>query len=142
MREILFKAKRIDNGDWVEGYYLAGMMLAGCGGEKTNYIIEENGYYWPIDTETLCQYTGLNDKNGSRIWENDIVKCSRRKGHDFFKVIWRKNYVDFGIERIGFGVQYPFGQGENNKDIYGYHYEIVGNIFDNPELLEGMKIGK
>ena len=165
MREILFRAKRIDNGDWVEGFYsqlpkpsLGATIITNgdlCAEDVSDYIIVNeckqhsnfsNGYplevveceYYEIDSETLCQYTGLKDKNGNRIWENDIVKCNKRKdGFELYKVLWRKYYADFGVEPLDFGVQYPISLGENEQDIKGCNYEIIGNIFDTPELLKG-----
>lgn len=93
-------------------------------------------YFYEIDPETICQYTGLKDKNGKKICENDIVKCNKRKdGFEFYKVLWRKYYADFGVEPLEFGVQYPISLGENEQDIKGCNYEVVGNIFDNTELL-------
>ena len=79
MREILFKAKRIDNGKWVEGYYTE------CNGKifiGINIFIYSDIFevfrtplirWFEVDPETICQFTGLYDKNGKRIWENNVV---------------------------------------------------------------------
>ena len=126
MREILFKAKRIDNGDWVEGNYITDEQ-----DKEKAYI----GYIFGIEDfdivevnpETLCQYTELKDKNGNRIWESDIVRM--------------ENAMDEGIGNVEFygGMWYVDGEPNNNLyDILEYddgEVEVIGNIFDNPELL-------
>lgn len=128
MREILFRAKRIDNGEWVEGYpviYPSGKVeiFKECG-EPPDILLRCN-----IDPETICQYTGLKDKNDNRIWENDIVKI--------------ENSMDEGIGNVEFydGMWYVDGEPSNSLyDIIEYDddagVEIIGNIFDNPELLK------
>ena len=77
MREILFKAKRLDNGEWVEGYYQKKYDILG----KRHLISHVDNYIrWvctEIDPETICQFTGLCDKNGKRIWEGDIISYQR-----------------------------------------------------------------
>ena len=134
MREILFRAKRIDNGEWVEGYYTK---LKWCNNIIYVAIPDEaeidSGYSlyesYEINPETTCQYTGLKDKNGNRIWENDIVRI--------------KNSMDEGIGNIEFygGMWYVDGEPSNSlHDIVEYddgELEVIGNIFDNPELLKG-----
>ena len=126
MREILFKAKRTDNGEWVEGNYITDEL-----DKEKAYI----GYIFGIEDfdivevnpETLCQYTGLKDKNGNRIWENDIVRI--------------ENSMDEGIGNVEFygGMWYVDGEPNNNLyDIVEYddgEVEAIGNIFDNSELL-------
>ena len=137
-REILFKAKRIDNGEWVEGYYQKRFDLDGS---EQHLIFWSKSYtvweYAEIDPDTLCQYTGLTGKDGKKIWENDILKCKKYIGGNFVDNCIEVGYVEmkhgaFGLHRIKNDAYYrPF------KDwLEDYEYEVIGNIFDNPELLE------
>lgn len=140
MREILFKAKRIDLGEWIEGYYYK---TYGCrNGIKIdahfihNYENDEN---YEIHHETVCQYTGLTDKNGRRIFEEDIVKF--KHGGEFSeKGIYFRNYavefintfVTYGLRLRNKSINFPFKQATASM----HDVEVIGNIFDNPELLE------
>lgn len=160
MREILFKAKRIDSGEWVEGYIFDN----GFGGKKKRYFVGTFGtacdkwnatgiYFYEVNPETLCQFTGLCDKSGKRIWENDILMC-RGNSEDLVKVA----FGEFGVRNIE--------TGSIVDKVIGWHYEViptdaiskcepfcwsmpltkyyidrcemevVGNIFDNKELLQ------
>lgn len=131
MREILFKAKRKDNGEWVEGYYRADPDLDMhyiCG---WNYYPSENGlerepFEYEINPETLCQYIGLKDKNGKKIWENDIVEIASEDG--YFLCEWDDDTARYNLNGDGLTVDFD--------NYWSYEVEIVGNIFDNPELLE------
>lgn len=135
MREILFRAKRIDNGEWVEGQYAYILNPLTESGEPIKHLIcnGTNIFNDKIDPETLCQYTGLKDKNGNRIWENDIVGAWSEGKHTIGRV---KRRVD------GLYIIYPSYQkqefwglcpDENGKTTV----EVIGNIFDNTELLKG-----
>lgn len=157
MREILFRAKRIDNGEWAYGFYsqlpkpsLGATIITNgelCAEDVSDYIIVNeckqhsnfsNAYplevveceYYEINQKTLCQYTGLKDMNGNRIWENDIVKI--------------ENSMDEGVGNIEFygGAWYVDGEPNNSLyDIVEYddvaEVEVIGNIFDNQELMKG-----
>lgn len=144
-REILFKAKRKDWKElpreqwWVEGYYAK----LGYGDNAKYFIIqnvslqEDISYFEDIeiDSDTLCQYTGLTDKNGRKIWENDIVVCKQYIDGNLVDYCVEIGYVEmkcgaFGLHRKQ-GYYRPF------KDWFeDYEYEVIGNIFDNADLLE------
>lgn len=131
-REILFKAKRKDNGEWIQGYYYQiwqqGYILWGMINNMPDMV--------EVNPNTLCQYTGLTDKNGQKIWENDVVKCNKRKeGYDLYKVVWRKEFADFGVEPLMYKAQYPIGF-TLGRTLRGCDYKVIGNIFDNVDLLE------
>lgn len=135
MREILFKAKRLDNGEWVEGYYVY------C--RKRHYILpvlnkaigfdEREDEWVEVDPNTLCQYTGLTDKNGQKIWENDI--CDRKEKCPeivtYNKGDWQLDYsYALGKEKHFCACNLGFYACEREC------VEVIGNVFDNPELLE------
>lgn len=133
MREILFKAKRTDNRGWVEGYYafIDGVHYiytgALCNGGL--YVVAER---FEVVPSTLCQYTGLTDKNGKKIWENNIciIHSSNIDEDDgCFTVEWDGESARFVLCGEGLTVDFD--------NIYSYECEVVGNIFDNPELLGG-----
>lgn len=138
MREILFKAKRIDNGEWVEGYYTE------CNGKifiGINIFIYSDIFevfrtplirWFKVDPETLCQFTGLCDKNGKKIWENDILMAHLDESYPedaaYETVEW--NVAGWVAHETGsIDRQYL-----DKFDLE--HYEVVGNIFDNKELLQ------
>ena len=136
MREILFKAKRIDNGEWVEGCYVTsdGKSFI-CMDIVEHYCVIALRWF-EIDPETLCQFTGLCDKNGNRIWENDILMAHLDESYP----------EDATYEAVEWGVAGWVAHEANSIDRQYIdefdleHYEVVGNIFDNKELLqEGYK---
>lgn len=125
----LFKAKRIDNGEWVQGvpFEIEGKKVILINDNKNLlrvHYLEENMwtaeiYAIEVDESTICQCTGLKDKNGNLVWENDIVK------------------YDWGGTRIDF-IEYqpPIFTYSKSMRWNLQQDEVIGNIFDNPELLE------
>ena len=135
MREILFKAKRIDNGEWIEGYYLRDQYH--IGGKDIIFYRKDSDrftvYTDIIDIETLCQFTGLCDKNGSKIWENDIVTCQTKYGGDIGKVVFHNGKFCVLWNSTH---HYPRnGKCENYYDI-NTKSSVKGNVFDNRDLLQ------
>ena len=132
MREILFKAKRIDNGEWVEGYYAIAQDRRGL--QQHNILLADNhfGYYkwYVINPETVCQFTGLHDKNGNKIWENDIV--SDGSENRTYKVMYDEENLCLAADNKAF-----------NKPIAlitlvkYFSLTVIGSAIDNPELLKG-----
>lgn len=142
----LFRAKRIDTGEWVEGFpFLV---------NDVSYILPHHNTGQPIHIDnllstsvealedTICQCTGLQDKNGNLIWENDIVKCVDENNDIEFTAI-----IEFGnpngLYSWGYQLQHIKGD-EPNLDILlwvdmeeaGATCKVIGNMIDNPELLE------
>lgn len=128
-REILFRGKRIDNGEWVEGFYYEDIW-----GDGKSYIIYDETEY-EIIPETIGQCTGLKDKNGTRIFDDCI--CNVCRGVDI------ETGVIFYDERVGaFGIIYTEKECNLLFDIFmskdkNVWIEVIGNIHDNPELLKG-----
>lgn len=151
----LFKAKRIDNGEWVKGALVYDDM------DKLYRIITEIDYSSGtcmttdkaprVDASTICQCTGLKDKNGKLIWENDVVRFKHEK-FDFYdgleplersclpnKKEYTRNYaVEFCNTSTNYGLRF------RNKSVWFmvhrmtvvmHDVEVIGNIFDNPELM-------
>lgn len=127
-REILFKAKRIDNGEWVEGQYVYITNPLTEDGKPIKHLVcnGTNIFNDLIDPDTLCQYTGLTDKNGKKIWENDIVHCGTK-----LRVSWHHFKASWVLSKKGWLYNHFFGEAVEPEDV-----EVVGNVFDNPELLE------
>jgi len=138
--EILFRGKREDNGEWVAGYYFPKYDITIPGLSKT-FILKQNevgDVLWiEVDPTTICRYTGLTDKNGVKIFEGDVIRACLNPG------------VEIGsVERDGriasFIVKFPNDKCVTFLDVFQAKarvqdkvwIEVIGNIHDDPELLE------
>ena len=144
MREILFKAKRVDNGEWLVGQYV-NTCYPGNDKETGHFIVVYPNEYHEIYTSTICQFTGLCDKNGKKIWESDIISYQRDNDDCPFQN--KDTKKRFGkVFYQGFRSTFAIGMGKNgsrsiNDDLWKYvqngnRVEVIGNQFDNPELLQ------
>jgi len=124
----LFKAKRIDNGEWVQGALLFHDTDAVT--IFNQHPVDGSLQGFEVDQSTICQCTGLKDKNGNMVWENDIVNCLTEECCGY--IGWNESEAGFY-----FNVLLEDGRFEE-EHIYDYQdgIEVIGNIFDNPELLE------
>lgn len=125
MREIIFRGKRLDNGEWVEG----NLFLPDKPDTPTQICIGTNvvRISYDVDPSTIGQYTGLTDKNGKKIFEGDIVK-----GKDNLeRNLAASGYIDH--ENGSFVI---VGEFMTHYRWLDYELEVIGNIHDNPELLK------
>ena len=123
----LYRAKRIDNGEWVEGY------LYRLSENHPPFIMlsDRRGESHEVDPSTICQCTGLKDKNGELIWENDVCKYYNPEDKDGIAII-KEDYASW--------ISGTIRQTEIMTPMFylkcGEEWEVIGNIFDNLELLE------
>lgn len=133
--EILFRGKRMGNGEWVYGWYckyaFGRWPIKSCiipSDQAENGCIE----HVDVDPATVGQYTGLTDKNGAKVFKDDICRC--RMMNDYGKIYDAGVYVvEWYKENAMFTLMSP-----NEELEFGFlaEYEVIGNIHDNPELLE------
>lgn len=120
MREIIFRGKRLNDGEWIEGNFVKGCI------EDFAYIVEFGNKdlcrnYVEVIPETVGQYTGFDDKNGKKVFEGDILKA---------EIWWEQGGCYPHTETRFIEATFP--------NMYKNHFEkfeVVGNIYDNPELL-------
>lgn len=142
MREILFRAKRVDNGEWVYGdlsqiqcrVYISQFVLDDTyrDGAENKHLYK---HIW-VFPSTVGQYTGLTDKNGKKIFEGDILKPPCWYWHIYRCVcIYREEHQTGSIQ--GFGLYHKINDWVELVDTDEWdEFEVIGNIHDNPELLE------
>ena len=125
-REILFRGKRIDNGEWVEGYFV-NLWLVHY--QKHQPIItDNNAVSYDVDLSTVGQYTGLTDKNGKKIFEGDIMAFTAY-GFDYVGTV---EFADGS-----FSVMCEHASPFLDQAVSKHGAYIIGNMHDNPELPEG-----
>lgn len=166
MREILFRGKRVDNGEWVEGYYFKAKRHWNDIGVHEDWIADgaiQNGGWCNVVSKhaviptSISEFTGLTDKNGKKIFEGDIIRYAdiyeyycylesleHPEGYreNAFKDMWTVDKVVYDIKN-----GYPaFDLYEHDFDCNGlselkesmqYYYEVIGNIHDNNALIGG-----
>ena len=149
MRDILFRSKRVDNGEWVEGYYYESK-ISGCFilspkikvRKKDGVVVNDSFEVFEVIPETVGQFTGLTDKNDNKIFEGDIISAiTLDTGKEQTAVVCFGNFIDEnnGDEYIGFFIEFDgikttitqLAMEECKNRI-----EVIGNIYDNPELLK------
>ena len=144
-RDIVFRGKRTDNGQWVEGYYFTTPLTNEnimvpiedghyfmCGIQR--HVIARNGTVFEVDAQTVGQYTWLCDKNGERIFEDDIVRVQNP-----YNACWSIDggRVIFSTEYVGGWVVTSDGNDGLNIGTRTKYVEVIGNIHDNPEMIGG-----
>lgn len=134
MREILFRGKRLDNGEWIEGFYVClcndlHYILTGKLDLTKHCVMFEKHAVIP---ETIGQYTGLTDKNGKKIFEGDILSEKPPMNNEEYI-----GYVVYDEEATVCKCMFLNGKTFNGVILgsYSKSYTVIGNKFDNPELL-------
>jgi len=136
MREILFKGKRVDNGEWLEGFLFVR--------QKKTYYIQSDSFMLQVTPETVCQFTGITDKNGKKVFEGDIMKSIHfkegRKTHYL-------NHIVSWSERLNGWFAVNTHNKTDSWEVAGniqlfvftrhglYPFEVIGNIHDSHKLL-------
>lgn len=149
----LFRGKRIDNGEWVEGN-----LIQSCDAtdgwesiiipvKNSNMFTKHIGHgygnlgfenWYRVNPSTICRCTELKDKNGKLIWEKDIVDGHIKRGAAFLNclVLWNESKARFDVRAKGCNFPMTLDEVTGDMSVGGLDYEVVGNKFDNPELLE------
>ena len=119
MRAIKFRGQREDNGEWVYGYYFVGM-------NDTHWIVTSEFIFTPIQKGMVGQFTGLLDKNGTEIYEGDIV---REHANDYTPIYQNGIYMAYNVDKIND----PYVSTQFNV-IWRNGCKVIGNIHDNKEI--------
>ena len=157
MREYLFHGKSKETGEWVEGYYACESNHACFQSElkHKHYIFRDEFMDWNLGglasyeviPESVGQYTGMKDKNGRKIFEGDIVRCQKRFDRPYSDK--RKSKRHIGVVKyqvrgshFDYAAEWIVEVEDYGKFVHGawgdfYDCEVIGNVFENADLLEG-----
>lgn len=145
MKNILFRGKCVDDGKWIEGYYLHKPNDACIGESNEEHLIVKYKFLdWDlseliggkVDPESVCQYTGVNDECGRKVFEKDIIGVEYDDSdyerimswHEYFEVYFSETKHAYYVRHAD-GDVYPLNEFDSD-------YYVVGNIIDNPKLME------
>ena len=139
MREILFRGKRTDNGEWIYGDLMQNVDCIKIREQEKD--VKHIAKSFEIDLETVGQYTDLTDKNGKRIFEGDIVAQNwydydEPRDDSFGKVVFCEYDCSFSVMDVNKDGFMPLGRCGS----YHWEVEVIGNIHDNPEMLKGGEV--
>ena len=141
MREILFRGKRCDNGEWVQGYYIRAEHHWHNHGIHKDWITlgasANGGWFalhnkYAVKAETVCQFTGLTDKNGKKIFDGDIIEWFLPEVSEYPSVA----YIEYDEESFAWRVCWKKYDPDWLEGLNKEYISVIGNIHDNPELLE------
>lgn len=125
-REIKFRGKRVDNGEWVYGHYAHGDIHT-----KPSFVDGANTEWWgyEVDPSTVGQFTGLKDKDGKDVYDGDMLED---QGKSIGVVEWNQDDCSFSINWISSGLNLYESMYQDDVK----HFRKIGDIHDNPELLK------
>ena len=133
-REILFRGKRTDNGEWIYGSLIGNDAIVGKIVEfDEDYFTTE--FWYKVNPETVCQFTGITDKNGIKVFEADVVK------HKFRRVWSEQEHTSIVVWNDNFMCYYLFDGASYIRMREDVIYEVIGNAYDNHELIKKQSNG-
>ena len=133
-REILFRGKRTDNGEWIYGYLIGNNVIVGEVADfDDDYFTTE--FWYKVDPETVGQFTGITDKNGIKVFEADVGK------HKFRRVWSEQEHTSIVVWNDNFMCYYLFDGASYIRMREDVIYEVIGNAYDNHELIKKQSNG-
>ena len=140
MREILFRGKRSDTGEWIYGDLrqdadLESAYIGGWDYFTADYALQREPFEYPVSPETVSQFTGLYDENGVRIFENDIVRYTDLAFNPNIGRFENMIFTSAVTYNLDNGCFSPFEPDTFESYIRAENVEVIGNRFDNPDLL-------